>query len=232
MKVAFVDMSGWDAEDAPKRKWAVLDRLPLRQPALFSGEGATGKTILELQLCAAHVLGRDWLDTLPEFGPAGQVRARRVTDLSRRPSQRSSTSTECGKGLKMKQFRPQSTGGRQTWEGRPCYDRALRHLEIFCTPKKELTMRRRASNSRRKPLPRLPEAVLTEGQISPLQYMLAIINDPTASARRRDRMAVVAARYCHPRAGNLRKKDAEAEAAEKVGGREWGDDLAADDWPQ
>src|SRR5262245_9707227 len=95
------------------------------------------------------------------------------------------------------------------------HTRAPRHVEIFCTPKKELTMRRRTSNSRRKPLPRLPEAVLPEGQISPLQYMLAIINDPTASARRRDRMAVVAARYCHPRAGNLRKKDAEAEAAEK-----------------
>jgi RecA-family ATPase len=69
-KLAFVDMSLWDDGDAPTRKWAVPDRLPLRQPALFSGEGATGKTILELQLCAAHVLGRDWRDTLPDIGPA------------------------------------------------------------------------------------------------------------------------------------------------------------------
>jgi RecA-family ATPase len=67
--ITFVDMSSW-SEDAPAREWAVRDRLPLRQPALFSGEGATGKTIIELQLCAAHVLRREWLDTLPEPGPA------------------------------------------------------------------------------------------------------------------------------------------------------------------
>src|SRR5262249_44439727 len=69
-KLAFVGMSRWDSEDAPTRKWAVLDRLPFSLPSLFSGEGATGKTNLELQLCAAHVLGRDWLNTLPELGPA------------------------------------------------------------------------------------------------------------------------------------------------------------------
>ena len=69
-KLPFVDMAQWDSEEVPTRQWSVLDRLPLRQPALFSGEGATGKTILELQLCAAHVLGRDWLDTMPELGPA------------------------------------------------------------------------------------------------------------------------------------------------------------------
>jgi RecA-family ATPase len=69
-KLSFVDMAQWDSEEVPTRQWSVPDRLPLRQPALFSGEGATGKTILELQLCAAHVLGRDWLDTLPVPGPA------------------------------------------------------------------------------------------------------------------------------------------------------------------
>jgi RecA-family ATPase len=69
-ELPFVDMTEWDREEVPMRQWSVLDRLPLRQPALFSGEGATGKTILELQLCAAHVLGRDWLGSLPERGPA------------------------------------------------------------------------------------------------------------------------------------------------------------------
>jgi RecA-family ATPase len=69
-KLPFVDMAQWDGEEVPIRQWSVPDRLPLRQPALFSGEGATGKTILELQLCTAHVLGRDWLDTLPNPGPA------------------------------------------------------------------------------------------------------------------------------------------------------------------
>ena len=63
-------MSQWDAEPAPPRLWSVRDRIPLRQPALFSGEGAIGKTLLALQLSVAHVLGRDWLGMLPELGPA------------------------------------------------------------------------------------------------------------------------------------------------------------------
>ena len=66
----FLDMSRWDAEPAPPRLWSVRDRIPLRQPALFSGEGAIGKTLLALQLSVAHVLGRDWLGMLPEPGPA------------------------------------------------------------------------------------------------------------------------------------------------------------------
>lgn len=66
----FINMTGWDAVPAPPRPWGVLDRIPLLQPTLFSGEGATGKTLIELQLCVAHVLGRDWLGSMPEPGPA------------------------------------------------------------------------------------------------------------------------------------------------------------------
>jgi RecA-family ATPase len=68
--LAFIDMSNWDRQPPPPRLWAVRDRIPLRQPALFSGEGAIGKTLVALQLCAAHVLARDWLGMLPEPGPA------------------------------------------------------------------------------------------------------------------------------------------------------------------
>jgi RecA-family ATPase len=66
----FIDMSAWDSEPVPRREWGVLDRIPLRQPTLFSGEGAIGKTLVALQLSVAHVIGRDWLGTLPEPGPA------------------------------------------------------------------------------------------------------------------------------------------------------------------
>jgi RecA-family ATPase len=66
----FIDMRPWDAIRAPARLWAVHDRIPARQPTLLSGEGSIGKTILELQLCVAHVLGRDWIGALPEQGPA------------------------------------------------------------------------------------------------------------------------------------------------------------------
>jgi RecA-family ATPase len=48
----------------------VPDRFPLRNVSLLSGEGSVGKTILLMQLAAAHVLGRGWLDSLPEIGPA------------------------------------------------------------------------------------------------------------------------------------------------------------------
>jgi RecA-family ATPase len=69
-EITFLDLATWDAEPAPPRQWAVLDRIPLRQPTLLSGEGAVGKTLLALHLCAAHALGRDWISTLPEPGPA------------------------------------------------------------------------------------------------------------------------------------------------------------------
>jgi RecA-family ATPase len=68
--LAFIDMTKWDAEPPPPRLWSVRDRIPLRQPTLFSGEGAIGKTLLALQLAAAHALGRDWIGMLPEPGPA------------------------------------------------------------------------------------------------------------------------------------------------------------------
>jgi RecA-family ATPase len=68
--LTFIDMTKWDDEPPPPRQWSVRDRIPLRQPTLFSGEGAIGKTLLALQLASAHVLGRDWIGMLPEPGPA------------------------------------------------------------------------------------------------------------------------------------------------------------------
>jgi RecA-family ATPase len=68
--LAFIDMSQWDSEPPPPRLWSVRERVPLRQPTLFSGEGAIGKTLLSLQLLVAHALGRDWIGMLPELGPA------------------------------------------------------------------------------------------------------------------------------------------------------------------
>jgi RecA-family ATPase len=66
----FVDMSNWDNEPIPERKWAIKDRVPLNQAGLFSGEGGTGKSIIELMKNVAHVTGKDWLGSTPEPGPA------------------------------------------------------------------------------------------------------------------------------------------------------------------
>jgi RecA-family ATPase len=71
----WLDMSNWDTEPVPERKWAIRDYVPLHQAGLFSGEGGTGKSILELTKNVAHVTGKDWLNLLPEPGPAIYVGA-------------------------------------------------------------------------------------------------------------------------------------------------------------
>ena len=66
----WANTDGWDSEECPPREWAVLDRIPLRQVTLLSGEGAIGKSIIELMLAVSHVMGTDWLGSLPKQGGA------------------------------------------------------------------------------------------------------------------------------------------------------------------
>jgi RecA-family ATPase len=66
----WINMANWDNEPVPEQEWGVLDRIPLRQCVLFSGEGAAGKSTTQLHLSAAYTLARDWLGALPEPGPA------------------------------------------------------------------------------------------------------------------------------------------------------------------
>jgi hypothetical protein len=68
-------------------------------------------------------------------------------------------------------------------------------------------------------------------KLTPLAYMLQIINDPTADPNRRDTLARCAAQYVHSKAGEKGKKDATAAAARKAGGRgtEWDGDLQFSD---
>jgi RecA-family ATPase len=68
--LSWLDMSSWDSDPIPERKWAIRDRVPLKQAGLFSGEGGTGKSIIELMKNVAHVTGKDWLGSMPEPGPA------------------------------------------------------------------------------------------------------------------------------------------------------------------
>jgi hypothetical protein len=71
----WLDMSSWDQEPIPERKWAIRDRVPLKQAGLFSGEGGAGKSIVELTKDVAHVTGKDWFGSMPEPGPAMYVGA-------------------------------------------------------------------------------------------------------------------------------------------------------------
>jgi len=62
----------------------------------------------------------------------------------------------------------------------------------------------------------------------PLDYMLSVIRDPTATQERRDRMATAAAPYCHARLSDAPKgkKDQREEAAETAGiGTPWANDI-------
>src|SRR4051794_725175 len=56
---------------------------------------------------------------------------------------------------------------------------------------------------------------LASGRMSPLDYMLTVMNDPDADPAQRDRMAMAAAPYVHTRAADAKpgKKEAAEQAA-------------------
>jgi len=69
-RLPFINMSTWDTDPVPERQWAVQDRIPLKQTYLFTGNGAVGKSLVELQRAVAHVLGKHWLGMPVRQGPA------------------------------------------------------------------------------------------------------------------------------------------------------------------
>jgi RecA-family ATPase len=68
--LTFINTDRWDDEPAPEPEYVVPGVVPAAQVTLFTGEGGTGKSILEFQLCAAHVLSKKWLGMTPKPGPA------------------------------------------------------------------------------------------------------------------------------------------------------------------
>lgn len=61
-----------------------------------------------------------------------------------------------------------------------------------------------------------PAPVLPTEARTPLEFMLAVMNDPAQSDSRRDRMAIAAAPFVHQKAGEQGKKEERAEAAKKA----------------
>ena len=56
------------------------------------------------------------------------------------------------------------------------------------------------------------------GTMTPLEFMLAVMNDPKQDPEMRARMAIAAAPYIHPRAGEKQgKKNDQADRAKKAG---------------
>jgi RecA-family ATPase len=63
-----IDVTLWHGKAVPEREWTVHNRIIRRNVALLSGPGGVGKSILITQLGIAHVLGRDWIGTMPVPG--------------------------------------------------------------------------------------------------------------------------------------------------------------------
>jgi hypothetical protein len=73
----------------------------------------------------------------------------------------------------------------------------------------------------------MPRTSGAPGTMTPLDYLLALVNDETATPERRDRAAIAACAYCHPRiAATMGARARAAKDALTAGeGTDWGDDL-------
>lgn len=66
-----LSVADWDGKRVPERKFVVPGMIPAGQPCLMMGDGATGKSLLTMQLATCVVLNRPWLGIENiAFGPA------------------------------------------------------------------------------------------------------------------------------------------------------------------
>jgi RecA-family ATPase len=63
-----INPADWEGLPVPPREWCVPGYIPHGTVTLLSGDGATGKSLLALQLAAARALAREWIGLLPEPG--------------------------------------------------------------------------------------------------------------------------------------------------------------------
>ena len=87
-------------------------------------------------------------------------------------------------------------------------------------PPKGTKYRPRGSKKKTKP-DKIPQDIVDKAEaedLSPLEYMLNVMNDELADKNRRDRMAIAAAPFIHSRKGEgLGKKDEASERAKTAG---------------
>jgi RecA-family ATPase len=68
--IALFNVCELDGVERPVTEWSVNNRLPVGYASLFSGEGAAGKSLIELQRSVAHALTVNWLGVTPTPGRA------------------------------------------------------------------------------------------------------------------------------------------------------------------
>jgi RecA-family ATPase len=82
--VALFNIWDLDGVDVPVQIWSVPDRIPIGSTTLFSGEGAAGKSLIELQAGVAHALDVNWLGNSVRPGRALFIDAEDATDVIHR----------------------------------------------------------------------------------------------------------------------------------------------------
>jgi RecA-family ATPase len=58
----------WEGQPVPRREWVVPDYIPADTVTMLGGNGATGKSLLALQLGVGMALAKEWIGLLPEPG--------------------------------------------------------------------------------------------------------------------------------------------------------------------
>jgi hypothetical protein len=114
------------------RRWLVVDRIPMLNVSLLSGEGAAGKSILLLQLSVATALGKDWLGMLPDVGPGLYIAAeddadevnRRLEDIVQHYG--ATRQSLIDNGLRILSF-----AGRDAILGQPDHDGIIKPTPLF-----------------------------------------------------------------------------------------------------
>lgn len=89
-----VKASSFDGLPVPQQRWLVKDIIPAQNVTMLAGDGATGKSLIAVQLGVAHVTGTPWLGCEVERGRALFFTAedemdelqRRLVDICRPPS--------------------------------------------------------------------------------------------------------------------------------------------------
>ena len=67
--ISIFSAADFDGRELHDRQWLVSDRIPMRNVTLLTGDGATGKTMIALQLAVGVVRTGDWLNgNIPGLG--------------------------------------------------------------------------------------------------------------------------------------------------------------------
>lgn len=85
VKLEVISAASFAGQPIPRQRWLVPDLIPAGNVTILSGDGATGKSLLGLQLAVAVATGGEWIGTAPEPGKALFVSAEdEIEEIHRR----------------------------------------------------------------------------------------------------------------------------------------------------